>query len=195
MRILLVISIALIHVMGASARDEVLFIGMKADETVTPTNKVIAVPDGEELQVSTYIFGKAYDWHSSGSDRRTNDLVNTFSIKYVREGFTIAGNTNRMIRLVGPAEVTLGFPPQMIGVDPSRQSYFSPNSGCAVYLSFVPAMHSPNRSVIIPAGSKGATITLESSYDLTSWVPAMPGTYTAPTNNLFFRLRLDRFDP
>jgi len=45
---------------------------------------------------------------------------------------------------------------------------------------------------VIPAGTAGANIALESSTDLVHWTPARPGAYTNLQAHMFFRIRADR---
>jgi len=48
----------------------------------------------------------------------------------------------------------------------------------------------PSNAVVIPADSAGPVeIVLESSADLLSWTPALPGVYGTSTTNRFFRVR------
>ena len=51
----------------------------------------------------------------------------------------------------------------------------------------------PSTSVVIPADSSGpVSIILESSVDLITWTPALPGTYGGATQKRFFRVRAEK---
>lgn len=51
----------------------------------------------------------------------------------------------------------------------------------------------PSTSVVIPNDGGGpVTIILESSVDLITWTPALPGTYGTSSTNRFFRVRAQR---
>jgi hypothetical protein len=49
-----------------------------------------------------------------------------------------------------------------------------------------------DKAVVVPAGSGGAQIRLESSTDLVTWVDAAQGTYTNLSSQRFFRIRAER---
>jgi hypothetical protein len=51
-------------------------------------------------------------------------------------------------------------------------------------------------AVVIPADTNGpVNIILESTVDLVTWTPAMPGTYGTSTQKRFFRVRTVRQRP
>jgi len=51
----------------------------------------------------------------------------------------------------------------------------------------------PSTAVVIPADSSGpVNIILESSVDLITWTPALPGTYGSTTQKRFFRVRAEK---
>ena len=61
-----------------------------------------------------------------------------------------------------------------------------------VTLQITPESFPPDKTLIIPADSKGANIIMEQSTDLINWSASLPGAYTNMTNNLFFRIRAER---
>jgi len=51
----------------------------------------------------------------------------------------------------------------------------------------------PSTAVVVPADSAGpVNIILESSVDLITWTPALPGSYGSTTQKRFFRVRAER---
>jgi len=53
-----------------------------------------------------------------------------------------------------------------------------------------------SNAVVIPSDAAGPVeIILESSQDLISWLPALPGTYGGSTSNRFFRVRAEMTTP
>ena len=50
----------------------------------------------------------------------------------------------------------------------------------------------PDKTLIIPADTKGANIIMEASTGLVHWTNAPPGLYANPTASMFFRLRAER---
>lgn len=61
---------------------------------------------------------------------------------------------------------------------------------CTVQID--PESFPPDKTLIIPADTKGANIIMEASPDLVHWTNSVPGLYTNTTGNLFFRIRADR---
>lgn len=59
-------------------------------------------------------------------------------------------------------------------------------------ISITPESFPPDKTIILPADTKGAIINLEASGDLINWTNAPAGSYTNLTGNLFFRIRADR---
>lgn len=56
-----------------------------------------------------------------------------------------------------------------------------------------PSLEIPSNAVVIPADNAGpVTILLESSTDLVTWNPALPGAYGTSSTNRFFRVRAVR---
>jgi hypothetical protein len=64
---------------------------------------------------------------------------------------------------------------------------------CTVELISPSEPLTPSSSVVIPSDSGGPVkIILESSTDLVTWTPALPGTYGNSTDKRFFRVRAER---
>ena len=59
-------------------------------------------------------------------------------------------------------------------------------------IEIIPASFPPDKTIIIPADTKGANILMEASADLIHWTNAPPGLYTNSPSSLFFRLRAER---
>lgn len=95
---------------------------------------------------------------------------------YSTTGFSTAGGTPP--RIAGPATIRLAG-------DSSN-----PRGFCTVQID--PASFPPDKTLVVPAGTAGANIILESSTDLVQWTTAAPGAYTNLQSNMFFRIRADR---
>ena len=99
---------------------------------------------------------------------------------------------------------------------PSRNSYEQPSiyapadplvvNGPAEFLiagygggmatfKITPDQYPPDRTVVVPGGPGGATVTMECSTNLVHWTPAEGGTYTNLPGVKFFRIKLDRIQP
>ena len=85
------------------------------------------------------------------------------------------------IAIAGPARLSLKFqnPPF------SYQAAF-------LTVEIQPESFPPDKTLIIPADTKGANILMEASADLIHWTNAPPGLYTNQPSHLFFRLRAER---
>jgi len=60
-------------------------------------------------------------------------------------------------------------------------------------VEITPESFPPDKTIIIPQGTPGASIIMEQSVDLVNWTNSVPGLYTnTAINNLFFRLRAER---
>ena len=59
-------------------------------------------------------------------------------------------------------------------------------------LEIIPNSFDPGKTVVVPGGTSGARIILESSTDLINWKSADPGIYSNPDENKFFRIRAER---
>lgn len=85
------------------------------------------------------------------------------------------------IAIAGPARLSLKFDaPQ----GPSVTAFLT--------VEVQPASFPPDKTIIIPADTKGANILMEASADLIHWTNAPPGLYTNSPSSLFFRLRAER---
>ena len=62
-------------------------------------------------------------------------------------------------------------------------------------LKITPDQYPPDRTVVVPGGPGGATVTMECSTNLVNWVPATSGVYTNLPGVKFFRIKLDRIQP
>ena len=85
------------------------------------------------------------------------------------------------IAVAGPARLSLKF-----------QNPPGPAQGAFLTVEIQPESFPPDKTIIIPADTKGANIVMESSPDLIHWTNVPPGFYTNQTGNLFFRLRAER---
>ena len=107
-------------------------------------------------------------------------------------GGSVQGEWNSMAgEIPGPAEVIVGWRPEVF----AARGIGFPTLDVGQILGVVRVRliaypYPANKTIIIPAGSKGGSLDLEMSTDLVNWTPTIPGTYTSPTNNLFFRLYL-----
>jgi len=64
---------------------------------------------------------------------------------------------------------------------------------CAVEITSAEDTFIPSNAVVVPADAGGpVNIILESSVDLVSWTPTLPGTYGTNTVKRFFRVRAER---
>ena len=85
-------------------------------------------------------------------------------------------STARPLTMTGPAIVRL------VG--------FSVSIFCT--LRITPESFQPDKTLIIPADTAGATVALECSTDLLTWQTATNGFYTGTNGAKFFRIRADR---
>lgn len=157
-----------------------------AGSRVVPTNSMTIVSNEVLLfNGSPEIFGSI----------RTGSPIQPYMFGYIftKDTFRIQGTLDRPRSFPGPGELQL-----VLLVNPSGDttafSEWSNNSGAFVRLTSSLQNYPPDKSIIIPAGSPGGRISLELSSDLLAWSPAPLGTYTAPTNHLFFRLKLERVE-
>jgi hypothetical protein len=92
--------------------------------------------------------------------------------------------------------VTTSFPlvsgPATIGLYASGQTGSSGSAFCTIQLT-PSTSFTPSTAVVIPNDGAGpVNIILESSVDLISWNPALPGIYGTSSTNRFFRVRAER---
>lgn len=59
-------------------------------------------------------------------------------------------------------------------------------------MKIIPDTFPVDKTIVIPAGTTGATITLECSTNLIDWVIATNGFYSATNTSTFFRIRAER---
>ncbi len=155
-----------------------------------------------------------------GKSYTTNDFANGYRRFSVREGERMSINITGLIQSTGQIHpyVTMnglrsridqegggGFFYTLMGPADVEFTWFDQDNinfrdlqrGKIVGLVQVMTTLSPysaDKSVIIPAGSKGGVIALDMSTDLVTWTPTTPGTFASTTTNMFFRIRLDRLD-
>lgn len=107
----------------------------------------------------------------------------------IKDGLTISFNSSQglipragalPVRIAGPAII------RFIAV-----SGGSPSRGfCTVKVE--PATFPPDRTLVVPADTGGANISLEVSTNLVHWTTATPGAYTNLQSHMFFRIRAER---
>jgi hypothetical protein len=108
--------------------------------------------------------------------------TNRFDYTYFLYNQTVINGTQGAPAVAGPATITLT----------------CQNSGgvpvfCTIELVSPSEPFTPSNAVVIPADSGGpVNIVLESSTDLITWTPALPGTYGTSTEKRFFRVRGER---
>ena len=96
-------------------------------------------------------------------------------------------NPTSIPKIAGPAEFRVYLQP-----------YYHPQNSYAYLTTFritraVPASNTmvPSTAVVIPNDAEGQfEVILESSIDMITWTPAMPGTYASNNPNRFFRTRI-----
>lgn len=69
------------------------------------------------------------------------------------------------------------------------------HGGTMATFKITPDQYPPDKTVVVPGGPGGATVTLESSTNLVHWEPAVGGTYTNLPGVKFFRIKMDRIQP
>ena len=88
--------------------------------------------------------------------------------------------------VVGPATITL------TATNPTPTIPVTYLAYCTIQTTSATSFN-PSTAVVIPNDGGGpVTIVLESSVDLVTWTPALPGTYGTTTSNRFFRVRAQR---
>lgn len=58
-----------------------------------------------------------------------------------------------------------------------------------------PDQYPSDKTVVVPGGPGGASVTMECSTNLVHWTPADNGAYTNLPGVKFFRIKLDRIQP
>jgi hypothetical protein len=167
---------------------EMLFLMGKdaAGNKIVPTN-TITIPTNEVLLFNGVpeIFGMQV----SGSPLASH----FFGYVFVKDSFRIQGTFDRSRSFPGPGELSFVLNLCDSCGTPSF-STLNTNSGAFIRLTSSLQNYPPDKSIIIPAGSPGGRISLEMSSDLLAWSPAPLGSYTSPTNHLFFRLKVERVE-
>lgn len=156
------LSAVLLAVGAAAARDTTLVVSS-------------ALPLGE-LTVQSNQTARILCWKPSGGE-----------LQLVKSGVTLrftssTGLTNlqgNIPSIAGPATVRLLY-----------DNLSGTSSLCTVQVT--EGEFQLDKAVVVPAGSGGAQIRLESSTDLVTWVDAAQGTYTNLSSQRFFRIRAER---
>ena len=155
----------ILNVTGALARDVTLTVGGAGlTEVSIGTNETAQI-------VSWFPVG---DFTSTRLDIIKDGLTVSF---YSGSGIRSVGSTTA--RIAGPATI------RFLASGSNSQLGF-----CTVQID--PASFPPDKTLVVPAGTAGANIILESSIDLVQWTTAPPGAYTNLQSNMFFRIRADR---
>jgi hypothetical protein len=132
---------------------------------------------------SPQVFGTVSTFTGSASPQPSY-----FSYTFIKDSFQITGDFTRPMTFPGPGVLSLNLVSETNS--PAPFNGWHNNSGAVIALTSSLQNYPPDKAVVIPAGSPGANIALEASTDLLTWFPAPLGTYTAPTNNLFFRMKM-----
>lgn len=148
---------------------------------IVPTNS-ITIPTNEVL-----FFNGTPETFGSMDGRTIEPYF--FGCVFTKDSFQIRAPFDKPRSFPGPGELRF----ELLLCDscgtPSF-SLFRTNSGAFIRLTSSLQNFPPDKTLVIPSGSPGANIGLEMSTDLVTWAPTQLGTYTAPTNHLFFRLKL-----
>ena len=105
--------------------------------------------------------------------------ANTSFVKDNKEYFLPAAGRRAVI--AGPATIQInGFG----NTDRTFRSFLT--------VQITPESFPPDKTVIIPDGTTGATITMECSTNLINWTTATNGFYTGSNSAKFFRIRAER---
>ena len=108
-----------------------------------------------------------------------------------KDGFKAEFNDNNPAFLLPPKALIAGPATFRFGIPAPT----NPNYSSFVTIEIIPESFPPDKTIIIPADTKGANIIMEASTDLIHWTNAPPGLYTQTNDtskNLFFRLRAER---
>lgn len=133
-----------------------------------------------EVSVGTNETAQIVSWFPVG------DFTST-RLDIIKDGLTVSFYSGSGIRSVGSTTARIAGPAtiRFLASGSSSQLGF-----CTVQID--PASFPPDKTLVVPAGTAGANIILESSTDLVQWRTAAPGAYTNLQSNMFFRIRADR---
>ena len=151
----------------AQVRYATLTVDTTAPKPATVTNE-LTIAATETIEVVTF---------TGYPDHVELDVVKNGTTFSYTPGSSI-GSWYRPLTMKGPATVRL------IGNLADTIAF------CA--LKITPESFPPDKTLIIPADTTGATVALECSMDLLSWQTATNGFYTGTNGAKFFRIRADR---
>ena len=131
----------------------------------------------------------------------TNEVVNIVStggsspyVIVAKDNFTFRLNNDRFYPVFSAYQAkTLISGPATLSIGTQTEPLW--NNPAFVTIEIIPESFPPDKTIIIPADTKGAYIIMEASTDLIHWTNASPGLYTQTNDtskNLFFRLRGER---
>lgn len=150
---------------------------------IVPTNSII-IPTNEVL-----FFNGTLEPFGTVAGNGNPPQPYYFGYVFTKDSFSIREAFDKPRSFPGPGELRFALlVPD--GGGSTALSEWRTNSGAFIRLTSSIQNFPPDRTVVIPSGSPGANIGLEMSSDLLTWTPTQLGTYTAPTNHLFFRLKL-----
>jgi hypothetical protein len=135
------------------------------------------VPEGRLVSLLGRSFGESSDTRQSGFEIEAVLLRDGKRFTNEWHSFEAIGNT-----VAGPAELRI-----------ANTVPFGLNKETAFVLlrEWEPVKTEPATASVVPAGSS-AVLTLETSSDLSTWMPAIRTNLPAAPTNRFFRLRLER---
>jgi hypothetical protein len=166
MKELLVIIGALLSI---SAGAQTKYVTLKVESSFAPPGFVtntFEITSSETAEVvGTYLNGTWLEVEKEGTLFLFTDAV-------------LNNYVNRQVIIAGPAVFRLR-------TITTNQKSFST-------LRIIPESFSPDKTIIIPEGTAGATITLECSTNLLNWSTATNGFYTGTNSSKFFRIRAER---
>ncbi len=155
---------------GALCAEKVtLLVPPSSPENPSPSSDTITLLAGDTLQVLSVSTASTFALVKIGTiEVQAHPVISGYS------GYEVAATRNPII-VAGPAEVRFvnaGFATVEI-----KRAGEAPTTG-------------PLNTVVIPENATGpVTVLLESSTDLLTWTPVLPGTYSSSTNRRFFRVR------
>ena len=109
------------------------------------------------------------------------------------EQFTYSYWNINITRESSLVDASLVGPPIIVG--PATITFKSQNGPgfCTIELNSAQESLTPSTAVVVPADAGGpVNVVLESSTDLITWTPALPGSYGTSTQKRFFRVRAER---
>lgn len=159
-------------------RSETITLSLLATNYQTPTSKVFSVPSNILAQI-VWVRLPTFD----GTGQIDLAFPSGASFRFSLSDLNSA--TANLPLIAGPATITLS---AWVESTTSR----GVPAACTIQTSSSTSF-SPSTAVVIPNDGAGpVNIILESSVDLTTWTPAMPGTYGTTSSNRFFRVRAQR---